>query len=80
MNENVTLFVKPGEGWGLHFGSWDSPDGFSLCGFETSFDAWAFLFASAGIDVSLPHIKSVSRKWTNKPRERRQKDSQVRMF
>lgn len=43
----ATIFVKPlervGEQWGIHFGDdWNDPDRFTLLGFESAWDAWAF--------------------------------------
>jgi len=41
----IAIFVKPGEGWGLMFGPWNHPERFSLRGFNSYFDAWAFCIA-----------------------------------
>lgn len=62
------------DGWGLHYGAWDDPDHFSLVGFESAFDAFAFLFAHLSIDVSAYEgHKSVGRWWTFKPKQPKEK-------
>jgi hypothetical protein len=67
-SEGWYLSVKPGEGWCLHYGGWDTPDAIHLEGFESSFDAFAFLFAHLSIDISVfGDHKPVGRWWTFKP-------------
>jgi len=63
----VTLFVKPGSGWGLHILpnglGWSDPDRITLTGFANAFDAWAFCFANFMIDP----CPEGDRQWQNKP-------------
>lgn len=76
----TTIHVKPsaqvGEKWGASFGAWKNPDHIMLEGFETAFDAWAFVVAHTMIDPfeNCPN----HRQWTNRPEE--VKPKQMKMF
>jgi len=73
---NWIMSVKPGapvgEKWALHYmpsGVFDSETE-TLQGFETAFDAWAFLFIHTGIDYSQ---HTAGNEWTLKPPKKRMK-------
>jgi len=62
------IFVKPDppdEGWGCVFGSWyENP--IHLNGFPTSFDAWAFIVATTGINPDAGSPDKFTQ-WTKRP-------------
>lgn len=67
------------QGWGLHYGAWDDSNHLDLVGFESAFDAFAFLFAHLSIDVSIIQgHKPVGRWWTFKPKEPITKEIKVK--
>lgn len=73
--QNEGWVLSAGEhGYGLHHLAWDDPDHIDLVGFESAFDAFAFLFAHLSIDVSLIEgHKTVGRWWTFKPKPPKEK-------
>jgi len=62
------IFVKPDppdEGWGCSFGSrYENP--VYVQGFDSPFEAWAFVFAATGINPSAG-IPDKFTQWTKKP-------------
>jgi len=62
------IFVKPDppdEGWGCVFGAWyENP--VYLEGFDSPFDAWAFVVATTGINPNTG-IPGKFTQWTKKP-------------
>jgi len=62
------IFVKPDppdEGWGCVFGAWYENPAY-LKGFDSSFDAWAFVFAATGINPTAGSPDKFTQ-WTKKP-------------
>ena len=65
---SATCFVRhdpPDEGWGCVFGAGNN-ERIWLRGFASSFDAWAFVVATTGIDPSAS-IPDRFKQWTKKP-------------
>ena len=86
MRNYACIAVKPGaqagEKWCLHIGAWDDPDFVHLCGFETSFDAWAFCVAHLMIDPlrSAGIHEARLRKWTYDYKPGQAKPEQMKMW
>jgi hypothetical protein len=61
-----------GIGHTLHLGSWrlELPQ---VCGFDSSWDAWAFCVATTGIDP-LAGLPDSVKQWTKRPRTEKEPD------